>query len=228
MHFLCLHGKDMNSKVAFFFFPWLRIPRLPAAIRYELGGDHTYDFVEGSVPCGQNISGDEVFAYCDVHQLQSTLQAVCDLEQYIQAYGPYDAVFGFSLGAAIALACLIYHYETKDENTRPPVKLAVFFSTPVMVYDYKAFHQGRIRRLEVDDIGRVVDIPTAHIWSSGEDSVIEKYGPFEYGELATQVCKPDRLSVYIHDQGHIIPNSTEDVVGIGKVINRAIVLAGGL
>ena len=106
-----------------------------AAIRYTLGPQHTYEFVDGSVPTkmapGMLIPilvhargwgaalirataiepfvspSDEFLQYADDASSDSCLRALLDLEAYIEEDGPFDGVMAFSQGAGLAASLLI-------------------------------------------------------------------------------------------------------------------------
>ncbi|GLA61798.1 hypothetical protein AtubIFM54640_002329 [Aspergillus tubingensis] len=185
-----------------------------AALRYELGERHTFDFVEGTVPweaSAESIveTGEATHAYCDPHQPQSCLQAVQDLERYLRGKGPYDGVMAFSLGTSIALTILIDHARKRGMQ-EPPFKVAVLFSNPGKPYDMEFLRLGRI---EPCDPQPIISIPTAHVWGSA-DPLNEK------ASLAPGYCKENK-SVFVHKGGHQIPTAAGEVVVMANVIHRA-------
>ncbi|KAE8377421.1 serine hydrolase FSH [Aspergillus bertholletiae] len=213
MRFLCLHGIGSNSQT---------LEQQTAAIRYELGNQHTYDFVEGTLPWESSMKNvlnmdDATFTFCDPDQPQSCRQAAGDLERYIEEEGPFDGIIGFSMGATIALSWLVDWYRTKqrDGTAVAPFKLAVFFSNARPPYDHAAWVADRIAYLESAQMGARLDMPTAHIWGSADPQA-------EEAQRAVNFCDSERSSIFVHAKGHEIPISAEDTVSIAKVINRAI------
>ncbi|GKZ78254.1 hypothetical protein AnigIFM56816_001810 [Aspergillus niger] len=217
MRFLCLsglaltseslHGSGSNSRA---------FEQQTAALRYELGERHTFEFVEGTVPWNASSesaseAGEITFAYCDPHQPQSCLQALHDLENYLRIKGPYDGVMAFSLGTSLALALLVDHAR-KGKMQPPPFKVAVLFSNPGEVYNVDSLRLSRIEPLHPQP---TVAIPTAHIWGSADTWRAQ-------ASLAPEYCKKENQSIFVHDGGHEIPTAARDVVKMANVIQRAI------
>ncbi|KAK6837788.1 hypothetical protein RU639_001167 [Aspergillus parasiticus] len=210
MRFLCLHGIGSNSQT---------FEQQTAAIRYELGTQHTYDFVEGALPWESSIKNvtktdEATFTFCDPEQPQSCRQAARDIEGYIKEEGPFDGIIGFSLGATMALSWLVNWYQANGSDVAP-FKVAVFFSNARQPYDHDALAMDRIAYLNSTQIGKGIDIPTAHIWGSADPQA-------EEAQRAVNFCDSERRSIFVHGKGHEIPSSVEDTVSIAKVINRAI------
>ncbi|UDD55136.1 hypothetical protein AFCA_002779 [Aspergillus flavus] len=218
-----------------------KLTACPAAIRYELGTQHTYDFVEGALPwesCKADLpphivegfltieyvaiknvtkTDEATFTFCDPEQPHSCRQAARDIEGYINEEGPFDGIIGFSLGATMALSWLVNWYQTKQANGSEvaPFKVAVFFSNARQPFDHDALAMDRIAYLDSVQMGKVIDIPTAHIWGSADPQA-------EEAQRAVNFCDSERRSIFVHEKGHEIPSSVEDTVSIAKVINRAI------
>ncbi|KAE8344558.1 hypothetical protein BDV24DRAFT_160298 [Aspergillus arachidicola] len=192
---------------------------LRPAIRYELGTQHTYDFVEGALPWESSIKNvtnmdEATFTFCDPEQPQSCRQAARDIEGYIKEEGPFDGIIGFSLGATMALSWLVNWYQANGSDVAP-FKVAVFFSNARQPYDHDALAMDRIAYLNSTQIGKVIDMPTAHIWGSADPQA-------EEAQRAVDFCDSEKRSIFVHGKGHEIPSSVEDTVSIAKVINRAI------
>ncbi|KAI9046006.1 uncharacterized protein KD926_005952 [Aspergillus affinis] len=202
MRFCCLHGSGSNSRL---------LQQQIAAVRYELGDRHTYDFVEGCVPSlKDNMSPDEkAFSYVDPVDAESWIQAVEGLDQYVTNEGPFDGVIGFSAGASLAILWLLWRQQKQDI----PVKMGVFFSN--------AHGPDHLKELGVSLSSEDLNLPTAHIWGSCDDG----QGQFT-AKCGWGACKADRRSVYIHGKGHEIPTAPDDTIGMVKAIDRAILRAG--
>ncbi|KAL4875011.1 serine hydrolase FSH [Aspergillus karnatakaensis] len=214
MHFLCLHGVGSNSRV---------FEQQTAALRYELGDNHTYDFVEGTVPWepATEESNGETFAYGDMFQASSCLEVYQDLRRYLEQEGPYDGVIGFSFGSGLALSILVDHYRCAASDATPPFKLAVFFCNPRGPYDINALRQGHMEILEPEQVERAIEIPTVHIWGSSDTDL-------DGGALGERFCNSTNRSAYVHAKGHEIPTSAADTMAMANVMRRAVVLAKGL
>ncbi|KAJ5683050.1 hypothetical protein N7462_006215 [Penicillium macrosclerotiorum] len=213
MRVLCLHGMGSNCR--------------KAALRYELGDDYSYDFVDGPVlwekdrDLDQYVMGDEnTYAICDPTKPDSCIQAIENLEQYILTEGPYDGVMGFSQGANIALSWMIKKQrENKRNKTQPlPFKFGIFFSNPWGVYDANALADGQLVYLDPAAFEGLIDLPTAHIWGTGDKDRA-------MAQMISNACVAEKRSVFIHDQGHEIPLKKDAVISMAKVINRAMAQA---
>ncbi|KAL4914901.1 serine hydrolase FSH [Aspergillus aurantiobrunneus] len=214
MRFLCLHGIGTNARI---------LQQQTAAIRYDLGPRHTYDFVEGTLawapdPNLETMLGDEkTFSYCDPADAASWLKALELLEQYVAAEGPYDGVLGFSLGANIAMLWMIHRQQHRPHEPLPS-RVGVFFSNTFGLIDLDALRQGQVRYAE--KLSECLDLPTAHVWGA-------KDGGGEDARVTSQVYKAGTRSTYVHGKAHEISTAGEDVMGMVKAINRAIGEAEG-
>ncbi|RDW89981.1 uncharacterized protein DSM5745_01756 [Aspergillus mulundensis] len=211
MRFLCLHGIGSNSRI---------LQQQTAAIRYELGSAHTYDFVEGTIPWdadpklkGTMLDGEKTFTYLEPSSAESCLRATELLEQYVAAEGPYDGVIGFSLGSILALSWMIQQRQEKGIEGSP-FKVAIFFSSIFPLRDMDALRQGRVVTL-ASIPEECLDLPTAHIWGAEDEGQ-------EHAENTYRACKASTRSVYVHGRGHEISTAPDDLISMVKVINRAI------
>ncbi|KAJ5628129.1 hypothetical protein N7490_010357 [Penicillium lividum] len=197
MRFLCLHGKGTNARI---------FKQQTAALRYELGEGHSYDFVDGphvwemDPDLDEFVMGEEkTFAICDPASPSSCLEAMENIERYIAAEGPFDGIMTFSQGTSIALGWLIKRQlEAKGGEPWPlPFKIA---------YMYSPTFEG------------LLDFPTAHIWGSADKDQA-------MAEMLSNACVADKRSVFVHTRGHEIPADINTVISMAKTINRAIVRA---
>ncbi|KAI9933705.1 hypothetical protein MW887_004776 [Aspergillus wentii] len=214
MRFLCLHGMGSNSRI---------FRQQTAALRYELGGGHSYDFVEGTVPWEADpafqddmFGKEDTFSYCDPSLPSFTDQVVSDLEHYLQVEGPYDGIMGFSLGANIAISWMLQ--KARENQTELPFKVGVFFSNTNIPYTPYPSSSRTIVDLDLGAISEALDLPTAHIWGSADPEEAQ-------ARLASLTCKAAKRSWYVHDKGHEVSTAGEDVIAMGKVINRAIAMS---
>ncbi|KAH9987035.1 serine hydrolase FSH [Xylariaceae sp. FL0662B] len=219
MRFLCLHGSGTNSQI---------FEAQTAAIRYELGDHHTYEFVEGTWPTtiaselkGMAISTDEFFSYIDGDNMGSYVSAISDLDTYLSIEGPFDGVLAFSQGALLAATYIAW--KTR-QNPRPnPIiqtfKCAIFFSAFGM-YDPDLLLQGQIRLLDSSVNKEVIHIPTAHIW--GRDDFVSTKA-----SSVSDMCEPNTRHIFIHEGGHEIPGVRMNtaVKSTARIIRRVILLA---
>lgn len=251
MRFLCLHGLGTNSQVGSSWnhvivctvltswqifenqtgksfthvrnYPLLMLHRHKAALRYELGYHHTYEFVEGTYSTdpapeirGATSTADEFFSYVDIQDISSWAKALDQLEEYLAVEGPFDGVFAFSQGAQLA-ATYIVHKTRQSPQSNPIFKCAVFFSAG-MAYDPDQLQQKTDRPLSHAVDGEVIRIPTAHIWGCNDSSS---------GEQVSGICASECKEIYVHDGGHEIPGARMSVAvrSIVRAIRRVVSLA---
>ncbi|CZR69184.1 uncharacterized protein PAC_19084 [Phialocephala subalpina] len=216
MHILCLHGMGTNNQV---------FEIQTAALRYELGDQHTYEFVEGTIPCpiAPEISSlfnpdDSYYSYFDPNSVNSALEALRQLEEYIIAEGPFDGVLAFSQGAGLVAMHIIYQsLQNPRRNPVPPFKFAIFLSS-IPVYDLRGVENGTgIRKLDPALDGHLIRIPTTHIWGEHEVHKAD-------GELLESLCEQKMTATFVHDGGHEVPglSGKSAVTGTVKAMRRSI------
>lgn len=133
--------------------------------------------------------------------------ALKHLHQIVERDGPFDAVMGFSQGAALACSLIIQQAKLKRG---PLFKCAVFIcaAAPFTEDGLKLVPPGKV----------LVDIPTAHI-------VGKQDGLYAHGMQLYGFCEPAKAVVYDHGGGHSIPFDgvrTEKMVGVvEEVVRRA-------
>ena len=122
MKFLCLHGMGTNSQILESQFEAIRA-RLPPVWDFEFldGENSTKPFAD----IGDAYPGPYLCYYADPTPaaVQSAVDTVLDV---INTEGPYDAVLGFSNGAALAATVLAAAAERNPRDS-PPFRAAVFF-----------------------------------------------------------------------------------------------------
>ncbi|RYP68511.1 hypothetical protein DL770_008431 [Monosporascus sp. CRB-9-2] len=221
MRFLCLHGRGTNAKV---------FKMQTAAIRYDLGEGHSYDFVEGSIPVDIDpgvkgmLAGNETgYNYFDEHSPASALQALYDLDSYVELNGPYDGIIAFSQSVGLVGTWLVY----RQRRNLPGVRCAVFLSGGSTALDPDVLSEGAMVPLSAANVkpSEILELPTAHI-----------YGALDPHALAAQefsaLCSDQFRSVFIHPGGHEVPgsgsgSSSKDVLNQAvNVVRRVITLAG--
>ncbi|TVY80404.1 Esterase FUS5 [Lachnellula suecica] len=218
MRFLCLHGMGTNSEI---------FETQSAAIRYGLGDEHTYEFLEATItaPMAPGIEtlvspNTECFTWTDDSSRESYVtsykKALMDLDEFLAEYGPFDAVMAFSNGAALAASLIIQKLQNcpQEQDASPVFKCAVFFSggIPVLV-------QGEsFQLIDRDTSSELIHIPTANIWGA-KDSLYPDFGP-----VVKTICRADLAESYIHQGGHEIPGSKDEqaVASSVKLIKRTI------
>ncbi|GAA91229.1 major facilitator superfamily transporter [Aspergillus luchuensis IFO 4308] len=181
MRILCLHGAGTNSRI---------FEIQTAAIRYELGDNHIYDFVEGTVPSKMQPGIDvvawkdePVYAYFDEHNPQTGFAAYHYLEEYLLEEGPYDGVIAFSQAGTMILTYLI-HLAKQNPRAEMPFKFAIILSITHPPLDYEALQKGRVMTVDLEATKGIIPIPTAHIWGSLDE-------PASQVATSNSVCKAE-------------------------------------
>jgi pimeloyl-ACP methyl ester carboxylesterase len=100
----------------------------------ELGPSYRFTFVDGAVPCGHgpgvpHWASGPFYSYTTGFSPSEVQDALSWLDQFVEENGPFDGVFGFSLGSALAIA---YILDRQQRHASPPFSFAVFFS-PIFV-----------------------------------------------------------------------------------------------
>ncbi|KAL9088428.1 MAG: hypothetical protein Q9165_006152 [Trypethelium subeluteriae] len=222
MRFLCLHGHGTNGRI---------LEMQISAIRFALGPNHQYDFIDGSLmaPMTPGIEPfvseeDEFFRYADENSSQSKMESINDLLSFIEEEGPFEGVIGFSSGAILAACVLIHQVQKNAQRTveKPLFQCAVFFCTgyPEDPADIESDNDSGT--LRVEKYGELIQIPTAHIWG-----VRDSLHPSASLALF-RLCRSSVRQSCLHSGGHEIPGSKdpEALESAVRTIKRAIIYAG--
>ncbi|KAJ0418663.1 MFS general substrate transporter [Aspergillus carlsbadensis] len=203
MRILCLHGAGTNSRI---------FEAQTAALRYELGDNHTYEFVDGVVPCQMHpgvkniaLEDEPVYAFMDPADPDTGVTAYRNLMDYLEDEGPYDGVIAFSQPATMILTYLAHlaRQNAMGHRTCTPFKFAIFISIVHGPVDYEAFQRGEILEICPRKAHGVVGIPTVHIWGALDNDP-------ESAARAADVCRDDMKWVYVHERGHEVPGAASE------------------
>lgn len=161
-------------------------------------------------------------SYLDEKTASSCTAALDDLEDYIAAEGPFDAVMAFSQGAGLAAMLMVrkLQQEPMQQRLNPLFKCAIFFSGG-FPGDPAALRKNELRPLSYDTDEEVIHLPTAHIWGAND----QQYPTF--GPVLSQLCKHETRMVFMHQGGHEIPgtSSKEAVTATVHAIRRTVAKA---
>ncbi|KAF2441994.1 hypothetical protein P171DRAFT_433589 [Karstenula rhodostoma CBS 690.94] len=96
-----------------------------AALRHELGEEHSYEFVQGTMewpmaPELEHIS-DATKPHFSYHNNtpESALEALGALDEYLASETPFDGILAFSQGAGLALIYARYFLHLHPERPLP-------------------------------------------------------------------------------------------------------------
>ncbi|KAL4747555.1 hypothetical protein BDW72DRAFT_196632 [Aspergillus terricola var. indicus] len=215
---LCLHGIGTNSKV-------FEAQTAPAALRYQLGDSYEFEFIEGSYlwPAAPGIAScfgtDQYYrSYVD-ESPASVLKAVRDLARYAVSSetGPFDAVMGFSLGAALALTLLL-HADMPDVlgPARKILFRSAIFLCATLPCDWGALHEGQVRLLSANEVAAKIGIPSVHFWSPQDAEY-----PGHSAEVV-RMCEPAGRVEVVHSFGHGLPTGGEEVKRLAEAIRQTV------
>ncbi|KAF2463889.1 uncharacterized protein BDR25DRAFT_105115 [Lindgomyces ingoldianus] len=227
MHFLCLHGIGTNSDI---------FQAQTAAIRFELGDEHTYDFVDGPIACepangiermmaskAGTVDIPQCYSYFDWYSPESILSAIDWLSSYIETNGPYDGVIAFSQGTCLVSTLMLQHSRLDLDGEEPLFKCVILFSG-ILPLNIEALELGR--RVQ---FGRVDPSEAQYSDSDNESeiSVDESDGelvepfqipsahiwgtnddyPLPQGARVSELFAARMRSSVTHQEGHSIPGA---------------------
>ncbi|KAL4817734.1 serine hydrolase FSH [Aspergillus spinulosporus] len=212
MRFLCLHGASTSGEI-------FEIQAGGLVQSLESQG-HKFHFINGrlNTDCEPELKGivpPPFYSHyprdvCPGTDLAAAIQYTL---RTIEREGPFDAVMGFSQGAALAYSLLDHHVHTKGPDAPPLFKAAVFICAGM---PYELDGKGPVSLPEGE---YRVRIPTAHI--------VGRQDPlYEQGLKLFRLCEPGKAEVYDHGGKHMIPFDAENNDRMVGIIERAIDKAG--
>ena len=157
----------------------------------------------------------ESLAYYDPN-VESVRAALKDLRDYIISNGPFDAVLGFSQGASLAASFIAQQSLDLTRDARCDFKCAIF------ICGIKGVHTaGSGRILGVEEDGEIIQIPTVHIFGSGDSLVQESLD-------LSLICDHRTRVLFDHKGGHEVPRGaalvSEMAACISKALEKAILM----
>lgn len=198
----------------------------PAALRVLLGSNYEYDYVEGPHPWPAAPGIEALFGkqqmYYSYHNesIESIIEAVNDLADYINETGPYDALMAFSLGAGLAatLLCRNELQKCTEENVSiqkcPTFKCAIFLCG-IQPVDWRSLMKGSQERVRVGDTTCTISIPTVHALSPQDAQY------FHESTKLLEICEPSKRTEIHHDLGHAVPSRGEELIRLADAIQQS-------
>ncbi|KAI3320945.1 serine hydrolase FSH [Xylariaceae sp. AK1471] len=144
MKILALHGLGSSASM-------LR-EQIAPFIR-DLGPSYQFTFVDGAIPCGRGpgvpqwASG-PFYSYATGFSPPEVRDALTRLDDFVKEKGPFDGVFGFSLGSALAMA---YMLDRQSRQSACPFSFAVLFSPIFIASPDGSYCEEVVRRMLDDD-----------------------------------------------------------------------------
>lgn len=123
MKILCLHGMGTNSDI---------YEAQMAPIIAQMDTAYEFVFVDGLIECepADNVEGvfpAPFYCYYDKPTLEQLKAAYDLIYEVMRDEGPFDGVFGFSQGGALAASLILHHQSTWPSRVQEdPFKFAVF------------------------------------------------------------------------------------------------------
>ncbi|KAH8431554.1 uncharacterized protein LDX57_009216 [Aspergillus melleus] len=209
MRFLCLHGAGTSGEI---------FEIQSGGLSHPLSDKgHQFEYVDGRV---QAPVEPELAGICDGpfynHYRRDAApgpelkQAMDHVLQIIEKKGPFDAVMGFSQGAALAFSMLVEHAKT---HPTPLFKAAVFICAAP---PFESSGQEVISLQPGEKYA--LSIPTANI--VGKQDYL-----YESSMQLYSLCDPAKAEFYDHGSRHMIPfdmkNNEAMIAAIERTIERA-------
>ena len=145
------------------------------------------------------------------------LEDIDRLNQVIEREGPFQAIFGFSIGALVAGNLILDNLrQSKAKGRECDFKLAIFAcGLPPC-----NFEEGGV--LLADSHGEVFPMPTCHIFGS-DDPLID------FSLALYNLCNQEKAIIFDHGKGHRLVWNPPTVSALAELLSRAIreIEAGG-
>ncbi|KAE8374870.1 serine hydrolase FSH [Aspergillus bertholletiae] len=207
MRFLCLHGSGTSGEI-------FEIQSGGISQILEARG-HRFTYINGRLdsepePELKGILDPPFYNHYprDIAPGEDLARAIEHTMNIIKKQGPFDAVMGFSQGAALAYSLIVNHAKTHDV---PLFKAAVFICGAA---PYEPLGKEFIQPTPGEYL---VKIPTAHIVGK-QDEI------YESSMQLYSLCEPSKAEFYDHGSRHMIPfdskNTEAMVAAIEKTIRR--------
>ncbi|EFE45127.1 EF-hand calcium-binding domain protein, putative [Trichophyton verrucosum HKI 0517] len=181
MRILALHGLGSSSSL-------LKEQLTPFS--KALGREYRFIFLDGGIPCERGPV--------------EMRQALNYLDNFIREHGPFDGVFGFSLGAALAIT---YMLDQQNKQASSPFCFAVMSSSIFVVSPDDSFCEQLLRRWLADDHAAFRSkFPNGDFMTELEDPSEQKLAQY-----LQQVLSMQSMGV-----GLILPNTNVDFLGTKK------------
>ncbi|KAJ5330122.1 hypothetical protein N7452_010512 [Penicillium brevicompactum] len=217
MRFLCFHGIGTNSEVRPFPIPLTFIYGTSVDHKHSEQSDvqatnrHSYDFVDGTLPWEM----DKGLSF-KIESIHIEANTTIEMKQFML---PEEPTFAYCTPTVPETCMKAIKDLDKYLETEEPYDGVIGFSLGRLL-EYNDTIEESVTPLDLAEIDGIIDIPTAHIWGSRDPDRLN-------AQLASQACDEDTRSVFVHERGHEVPMSPENVISAAKVINRAITRAQG-
>ena len=130
------------------------------------------------------------------------------MENILEDEGPFHGVIGASEGGSAAATVLLDHLQrSRDTKIDATLLCGVFFiSMPAIQSDGMGYVLS-------DNSDLRITVPTCHIFSESD--------PLAWmARSLANTCQEDGKEIILHDKGHIIPHTSEMMVGAANFIRK--------
>ena len=135
-----------------------------------------------------------------------------DLATYVAQHGPFDAIMGFSLGAALTVTLLL---RAESQQARLPIKCAILLCG-TLPCDWRELERRHLQLLRAKDVQFTIQIPTVHVWSS-----VDVDYPGQSAQLV-QMCDATKRVEIVHNGGHTVPSQGTELVAFARAVQQII------
>lgn len=133
------------------------------------------------------------------------------VSRFIAEEGPFDAVMGFSQGAALA-AAMIAHHEKTNPGAAPLFRAAVF------ICGGAPWDSSGIEYIAPKPDAFAITIPTAHIVGKLDPLYPESMKLFG-------LCEPAKAVFYDHESKHMVPFDMKNTEEMTRVVEETVARA---
>lgn len=166
---------------------------------------------------GLTLPGSSFYAFYNPGDLSFSMrQSLNQLEDFVSAEGPFDAVLGFSGGAFLAAMYLIEQQSHRDsgKSNDSLIKCGIFLASASCKAEMNVLGAST-----VPHVGKTsIQVPTAHIW--GSNDTIAPTG----GHDLSRICNAAKRNILVHEGGHELPRGNSLTKAV-HIIRRTIDLA---
>ncbi|KAJ5670622.1 uncharacterized protein N7477_005985 [Penicillium maclennaniae] len=211
MRFLCLHGAGTNGEI-------FEIQTGGLRQKLEQKG-HTFKFVNGKLDAAveSELEGVVDGPFYNHYPREPALPGACLPEAFehvlniIATQGPFDAVMGFSQGAALASALIAHQAKTHPEQ--PPL-----FRAAVFICSAAPWESAGLKHITSQPDTYAINIPTAHIVGKMDSLYPESMKLYK-------LCEPSKATFYDHGSKHMVPFDMKNTEEMSRVIEETIAKA---
>ncbi|KAJ6113329.1 hypothetical protein N7523_006646 [Penicillium sp. IBT 18751x] len=211
MRFLCLHGAGTNGEI-------FEIQTGGLRQKLEQNG-HTFKFVNGKLDAAveSELEGVVDGPFYNHYPREPALpgarlnEAFEHVLNIIATQGPFDAVMGFSQGAALASA-LIAHQAKAHPEQPPPFRAAVF------ICGAAPWESAGLKHITSQPDTYAINIPTAHIVGKMDSLYPDSMKLYK-------LCEPSKAAFYDHGSKHMVPFDMKNTEEMTRVIEETIAKA---